>query len=92
MSTKDGFWVNRLGESCADYFDREWLAAFSRGSRRSWILLEPREYGEWLAESERPPVHLLGILGEEEMVVDPMKAEKKEKVVEPRERGLFDGM
>jgi hypothetical protein len=46
---------------------------------------EPREYGEWLAESERPPVHLLRILGEEEMVVDPLVVEKKEKL-----RGLFE--
>jgi hypothetical protein len=49
------------------------------------VILEPREYGEWLAESERPPVHLLRILGEEEMVVDPLVEEKKE-------RGLFDGI
>lgn len=30
---------------------------------RQPVILEPREYGEWLAESERPPVHLLRILG-----------------------------
>jgi hypothetical protein len=56
------------------------------------VILEPREYGEWLAESERPPVHLLRILGEEEMVVDPLRVEKKEKVEEPGQRGVFDGM
>jgi putative SOS response-associated peptidase YedK len=52
---------------------------------RQPVILEPREYGEWLAESERPPVHLLRILGEEEMVVDPPVEEKKEP-------GLFDGI
>jgi putative SOS response-associated peptidase YedK len=59
---------------------------------RQPVILEPREYGEWLAESERPPVHLLRILGEEEMVVDPLVVEKKEKVAEAGQRGLFDGM
>ncbi len=39
---------------------------------RQPVILEPREYGEWLAESERPPIALLRILGEEEMVVDPL--------------------
>jgi putative SOS response-associated peptidase YedK len=57
---------------------------------RQPVILEPREYGEWLAESERPPVHLLRILAEEEMVVDPM--EKKEKNEEQGQRGLFEGM
>jgi putative SOS response-associated peptidase YedK len=59
---------------------------------RQPVILEPREYGEWLAESERPPVHLLRILGEEEMVVDPLvvEAKAKEKVAEPKEPGLFD--
>jgi hypothetical protein len=56
------------------------------------VILEPREYAEWLRESERPPVHLLRILGEEEMVVDPLVAEKKEKIAEPGQRGLFDGL
>jgi putative SOS response-associated peptidase YedK len=59
---------------------------------RQPVILEPREYGEWLGESERPPVHLLRILREEEMVVDSLKAEKKEKVAEPGQRGQLDGM
>jgi putative SOS response-associated peptidase YedK len=59
---------------------------------RQPVILEPREYREWLAESERPPVHLLRILGEEEMVVDPLVVEEKEKAAEPGQRGLFDGI
>ena len=59
---------------------------------RQPVILEPREYAEWLRESERPPVRLLRILGEEEMVVDPLVAEKKEEVVEPGQRRLFDGL
>jgi putative SOS response-associated peptidase YedK len=58
---------------------------------RQPVIPEPWEYGEWLAESERPPVPLLRILGEEEMVVDPLVVEGKEKVAEPGQRGLFDG-
>jgi putative SOS response-associated peptidase YedK len=59
---------------------------------RQPVILEPREYGEWLAESERPPVHLLRILGEEEIVVEPLKVEKKEDLREPKNLGLFEGM
>jgi putative SOS response-associated peptidase YedK len=34
------------------------------------VILEPREYAEWLAESERPPVHLLRILPDEDLTID----------------------
>ena len=59
---------------------------------RQPVILEPREYGEWLAESERAPVHLLRILAEEEMVVDPLVVKGKKEAEEPGQRGLFDGM
>jgi len=34
---------------------------------RQPAILEPREYEEWLAPSERPPLHLLRVLPSEEM-------------------------
>jgi hypothetical protein len=46
--------------------------------------------GSGWGKGERPPIHLLRILGEEEMVVDPLVVEKK--VAEPGQRGLFDGI
>jgi putative SOS response-associated peptidase YedK len=41
---------------------------------RQPTILEPRDYREWLFESERPPTHLLRLLPDEEMeskLVDP---------------------
>jgi putative SOS response-associated peptidase YedK len=32
---------------------------------RQPVILEPREYEEWLAPAERPPVHLLRILSKD---------------------------
>lgn len=37
---------------------------------RQPTILEPRDYGEYLAEGEKPPVHLLGIFPEEEMKLE----------------------
>jgi putative SOS response-associated peptidase YedK len=63
---------------------------------RQAIILEPREYAEWLNDSERPPVHLLRILPDDDLVVDPIqsgrKIEAKMETPEPPMRGLFDGM
>jgi len=36
------------------------------------VILDPSEYDEWLAPSERPPAHLLRILPEEKMVITPV--------------------
>jgi putative SOS response-associated peptidase YedK len=59
---------------------------------RQAVILEPREYAEWLEESERPPLHLLRTLPEEEMVIDPVLAVPKVEAQEPAQRGLFDAM
>jgi len=34
---------------------------------RQPLILEPREYGEYLAETERPPVHLFRVLPAEDL-------------------------
>jgi putative SOS response-associated peptidase YedK len=48
---------------------------------RQPVILQPREYAEWLAESERPPIHQLRILPDEEMTVT--KVETLTNRIEP---------
>jgi putative SOS response-associated peptidase YedK len=44
---------------------------------RQPIIAEPRDYGEWLAESDRPPLHLLRLLPDEELRSEPAEPEEK---------------
>jgi putative SOS response-associated peptidase YedK len=44
---------------------------------RQPIITEPRDYREWLAVSERPPVHLLRLLPDEELRSTPAEPEEK---------------
>jgi putative SOS response-associated peptidase YedK len=39
---------------------------------RQAVILEPREYAEWLEENERPPIHLLRVFPEKDFVIDPL--------------------
>jgi putative SOS response-associated peptidase YedK len=57
---------------------------------RQAIILEPREYAEWLNESERPPLHLLRVLPDEDLVIDPLGTKPKAEKPEPPQQGLFD--
>ena len=41
---------------------------------RQPVILEPREYAEWLEDNERPPVHLLRVLPDEDLTVAKMEA------------------
>jgi putative SOS response-associated peptidase YedK len=41
---------------------------------RQPVILEPRDYAEWLSNSERPPVHLLRILPADEMKIELVQA------------------
>jgi putative SOS response-associated peptidase YedK len=41
---------------------------------RQPVIIEPRDYEEWLAPSERPPVHLLRILPADEMKIELVQA------------------
>jgi putative SOS response-associated peptidase YedK len=41
---------------------------------RQPVILEPREYAEWLEDSERAPVHLLRVLPEENLAVLKLEA------------------
>jgi putative SOS response-associated peptidase YedK len=60
---------------------------------RQPVILEPKEYEEWLSPSEQPLLHLLRIGGEEDLIMDPMdtvKQEKASEIVEAPQPGLFD--
>jgi putative SOS response-associated peptidase YedK len=52
---------------------------------RQAVILEPREYADWLNESERPPLHLLRILPDEDMTVTKMDTPSKAKKTKPNE-------
>jgi putative SOS response-associated peptidase YedK len=62
---------------------------FSEYHSRQPVILDPSEYEEWLAPSERPPVHLLRILPEERMLITPVRplAEREEQI--PVQESLF---
>jgi putative SOS response-associated peptidase YedK len=56
---------------------------------RQAVILKPQEYTEWMEESERPPVHLLRILADEDMQIDPLSPPSK-ATPESSQRVLFD--
>jgi putative SOS response-associated peptidase YedK len=58
---------------------------------RQPVILEPREYAEWLDESERPPVHLLRVLPDEDMTVTEVEAPKKPDEPPPMQSGFLFG-
>jgi putative SOS response-associated peptidase YedK len=53
---------------------------------RQPVILKPRDFSEWLSPGERPPLHLLRILPDEEMTLTLVTA----KVEEPMMKSLFD--
>jgi putative SOS response-associated peptidase YedK len=61
---------------------------------RQPVILEPNEYEEWLAQSERPPVHLLRVFPDEKMKMMPVAGGAveavKTKVKKPAIKSLFD--
>jgi len=50
---------------------------------RQPVILEAKEFDEWLAESERPPVHLLRVFPDDKMQMKPVEGQMPAK-------GLFD--
>ena len=56
---------------------------------RQPVILEPREYAEWLEDSERPPVHLLRILPDEDMTVAEVETPKKQDEPPPPTQSGF---
>ena len=55
---------------------------------RQPIILEPREYAEYLTLTERPPTHLLRVLPDEEMKSQLVP----EGYLRERESNLFDSL
>ncbi len=51
---------------------------------RQPVIIEPRERAEFLASTERPPVHLLRVFPDTEMRMKPVEGERK-----PAQKGLF---
>jgi putative SOS response-associated peptidase YedK len=51
---------------------------------RQAVILDPREYAEWLSESERPPLHLLRTLQDDNLVIDPIQVETVDEKPEPQ--------
>ena len=62
--TKDGVWIPTMSVITSE--PNEKMASIHD---RQPVILDPRDYKEWLALAERPPVHLLRILPAEEMTV-----------------------
>jgi putative SOS response-associated peptidase YedK len=56
---------------------------------RQPVILDLKEYAEWLGETERLPLHLLRVLQDDDMVIDPVVVRAEEKAEEPPQLGLF---
>jgi len=91
-----GTWTNpktRLVEKTFSIFTTDPNEMFAEYHNRQPVILEPGEFEEWLAPSERPPAHLLRIFPAEKMVVTqvenptPMKAVKA-KAANPEKEPL----
>lgn len=64
-------WKNKEGDSLptVSIITSEPNERMSEVHDRQPVILEPRDYGEWLSTSDRPPVHLLRILPADEMKI-----------------------
>jgi putative SOS response-associated peptidase YedK len=67
QNPKTGLWEDTLAVITTDRNGK-----MSEIHNRQSVILEPREYAEWLNDSERPPLHLLRILPDEDLVIDPL--------------------
>jgi putative SOS response-associated peptidase YedK len=85
-----GPWKNpktEMWEKTFSTFTSEPNALIEKIHIRQPVILEPKEFEEWLRPGERPPVHLLRVLAEDEMrmmLVEPAAG------VGGAVRGLFD--
>lgn len=58
---------------------------------RQPVILEPRDFEEWLSPAERPPVHLLRVMSDEEMKMTLLSPPPTAaQVGQPVMKGLFD--
>ena len=69
-------WKNKDGDSLptVSVITSEPNEAMAEVHDRQPVILEPRDYTEWLSPSDRPPVHLLRILPADEMKMELLEA------------------
>ena len=69
-------WKNKEGDSLPtiSVITSEPNERMSEVHDRQPVILEPRDYAEWLSTSDRPPVHLLRILPADEMKIELLDA------------------
>ncbi len=69
-------WKNKEGDSLptVSVITSEPNERMSDVHDRQPVILEPRDYAEWLSTSDRPPVHLLRILPADEMKIELLEA------------------
>lgn len=88
-----GTWVYADGgqpELTFSIFTTEPNSAIKRLHNRQPVILDPRDYDEWLQPSERPPLHLLRIFSEEDTVITPIEAHKPDDPDAGLQPSLFD--
>lgn len=69
-------WNNKAGDSLptVSVITSEPNEAMAEIHDRQPVILEPRDYAEWLTPSDRPPTHLLRIAAADEMKIELMQA------------------
>jgi len=69
-------WKNKEGDSLptVSVITSEPNERMAEVHDRQPVILEPRDYAEWLSTSDRPPVHLLRILTADEMKIELLEA------------------
>ena len=84
-----GMWTNlrtNEAEPTFSIFTTEPNSVMESIHNRQPVILNPGEYEEWIQTSERPPVHLLRVFPEENMIVAPVELEAAPLI----QKGLFD--
>ena len=69
-------WKNKAGDSLptVSVITSEPNEAMAEVHDRQPVILEPRDYAEWLSPSDRPPLHLLRIMPADEMKIQLLDA------------------
>jgi putative SOS response-associated peptidase YedK len=86
QNSKTGNWEDTFGIITTDP-NTKMAEIHNRGP----VILEPREYAAWLEEGERPPVHLLRVLPDEDMTVTEVEPPKKTDMSPPTQSGFLFG-
>lgn len=88
-----GNWVYADGgkpEPTFAIFTTEPNSAMGAIHDRQPVILDPRDYDEWLTPSERPPLHLLRIFSAEDTIITPIEAHNPDDPDAGLQPSLFD--